>query len=137
MCLSWHLNFVRIGALILFLHDFGDVFTYGIKVLVDTDCTAATGLAFLLVIGSWGYSRLYILPTELIRAVAVISPAYIGDAAAAGFTVLLVLLLCLHVYWYGLILNMGRQAVSGGGSGKKAGWNPSDSYQRKNKDKAN
>lgn len=121
MCLSWGLNWSRLAALVLFIHDAGDVFTYAIKVVVDTEKKLPIFVLYFGVLLAWGWTRLYIFPALVIRKAFLLGPDYVG-ASAYAFSALLSMLLALHCYWYILILQMGYKAANTG--------KPEDTYQR-------
>jgi len=124
MSMSWLLNWVRVGSLVLFVHDVSDIFTYGIKVTVDTDAKKLTYALFAGVLVSWAWLRLYVLPAIIIRSVLELTPALMGEFAAYSFAALLSTLVILHCYWYILIVKMGFSAARTGKT--------EDTYQRKN-----
>jgi len=121
MVLAWGLNWSRLAALVLFVHDAGDVFTYAIKVVVDTEKKSFIFVLYVAVLLAWGWTRLYVFPTLVIRKAFVLGPDYVG-ASAYAFSALLSMLLVLHCYWYVLILQMGFKAANTG--------KPEDTYQR-------
>jgi len=107
---SFLANFVRIGTLILFVHYVSDIPVYGAKIFVDTSAKITTFVFLLGMLASWGYLRLYVFPVVTIRSTLLESlqeKAALGDLAYYTFNVALSLLVCLHVYWYSLFLNMG------------------------------
>ncbi|TDH67484.1 hypothetical protein CCR75_008570 [Bremia lactucae] len=105
---SYLSNYVAFGALVLFTHDIGDVFGYGIKSIVDTGNTPLVAMMYLLLLASWGYTRLYVLPYHLIfSAVVVVSQDIIDGTFAKPMIAMLCMLMVLHVYWYILFLVMG------------------------------
>jgi len=103
-------NFVRIGALVLFVHYVSDIPGYGAKMFVDTRCKITTFMFLLGILASWGYLRLYVFPVIIIRSVveeSVLERATMGDLAYYTFCSALSCLVCLHIYWYFLLLRMG------------------------------
>ena len=104
--LSWYAKFIYIGIVVMFLHNISDISTYAIKVLIDTDCNNLTIILFIAVLLTWGWTRLYVLP-NIIRQIYINVPSLIGRSNTNIFIVLLGTLFCLHIYWYGLVLNMG------------------------------
>ena len=127
LLLSWCANWLRIGALVLFVHDVSDIFTYGVKIAVDTPSKLATGVLYLGVLASWLWFRLWALPFVLIRAVLERAAPLMGPFPAYVFAALLSVLVALHVYWFVLILDIGRKAVSSGDA--------EDTYQRPRREK--
>jgi hypothetical protein len=109
---SYFMNFVRLGSLVLFLHDIADVWAYAVKAVVDTKYTAATLCAYAGLLVTWGYTRLYVLPVYVI-SVSQIPGSGPGFVWMTSYFMIWVLQ-CLHIYWYILFLIMGyRFLVSG------------------------
>jgi len=112
---SYFANWVRVGALVLFLHDLADVTAYAVKAVVDTRFTALTLSAYGALLAVWGYTRLYVFPFFVIREA--VPPVPEGESASFAWSTsycMLLVLQGLHIYWYILFLIMGyRFAVSG------------------------
>ena len=109
---SYFANWVRIGSLVLFLHDIADVMAYSVKAVVDTKYTALTLSAYAGLLVAWGYTRLYVFPFH------VIAHSMIPDSPKSFVWItsyfMIWTLQMLHIYWYILFLIMGyRFAVSG------------------------
>lgn len=108
---SYFANWVRVGSLVLFLHDIADVTAYSVKAVVDTRYTYVTLSAYAALLAAWGYTRLYVFPFCVIPHAVV--PGEVTVAWITGY-VMIWTLQALHVYWYALFLIMGyRFAVSG------------------------
>ncbi len=102
---------VRVGALVLFLHDIADVMAYSVKAVVDTRYTYVTLSAYAGLLAAWGYTRLYVFPFYVIPHAVV--PGELTVAFLTGYAMIWTLQ-ALHLYWYTLFLIMGyRFAVSG------------------------
>ncbi|GMF10255.1 unnamed protein product [Phytophthora lilii] len=105
------------GALVTFTHDIGDVTGYAIKSVVDTGNTPLIVAMYVVLLVSWGYTRLYVYPFHLIyNAIFVIpeaNPHVVGIFLHPG-NALLCMLVVLHVYWYGLFLVMGYTLIRKG-----------------------
>lgn len=72
---------------------------------------------YLVLLVSWGYTRLYVFPAELIYNAVAVLPNLQTDAPLLmlhSVNVMLTMLLVLHVYWYGLFLVMGYNLVTKG-----------------------
>lgn len=114
---SYLANYCAMGALVAFTHDIGDVVGYGIKSVVDTGNTPLIAAMYVLLLASWGYTRLYVYPFYLIyNTIFVIpeaNPHVIGIFLHPG-SALLSMLFVLHVYWYGLFLVMGHTLIRKG-----------------------
>jgi ceramide synthetase len=104
------MNYVRIGSLVLFLHYISDIPVYFTKIFVDTPLKLVTVTCYLSCLVSWAYLRLYVFPHYVIHSVIYDGAGeipLIGQESWAGFVFGLSLLLCLHMYWYGLFLKIG------------------------------
>ena len=127
ICSSHMLNWTRIGAVVLFIHDVSDICTYQIKAVVDMDSVVLTAVGFLACVGGWFYLRLFVLPMVVIRGILVHVPDEVADALGWGveaFALLLSALVCLHLYWMYMVLGMGKNAIMG-----KGGVHNQDHYQ--------
>lgn len=103
---------VRIGSLVLFLHDIADVMAYSVKAVVDTKYTALTLSAYAGLLVAWGYTRLYVFPFHVI-AHSMIPGSPQSFVWITSYFMIWTLQM-LHIYWYILFLIMGyRFAVSG------------------------
>jgi hypothetical protein len=65
---SYMQNYVRIGHLVYFVHDVGDIFIYGAKIFVDTPYIVPTVCFYIGMLVSCGYLRLYVFPLHLINS---------------------------------------------------------------------
>lgn len=111
MISSFAFQQVRIGSLILFVHDIGDVFGYAIKCSVDTAYKKMTYCLYALLLVAWGVTRLYIYPTVIIRSAMNDTEQTMQVRCTVA---MLWVLQGLHVYWYTLFLKMGYQAATKG-----------------------
>lgn len=110
---SWACNFVRIGTLVLVIHDFADVPLEGAKVCRYIRASEfKSNCIFGIFTLSWIFSRLGLLPYRVISYtswhglnVIPIFPAYYV------FNTLLVALQILHVIWTILILKIAYNAI--------------------------
>jgi ceramide synthetase len=105
---SYMSGYLRIGSLIFFLHDVTDVASYLMKTSVDTQSTTFNKMTYTNLLVSWGIGRLFIFPVFLIKE-AMFSPRMVKIYIHGYyfFNIMLVILFCLHVYWYCLFLKMG------------------------------
>lgn len=110
---SWACNFVRIGTLVLVIHDFADIPLEGAKICryikaSDLVSNSVFGVFTL----SWIFSRLGLLPTRVIaytshyglEAIEMFPAYYI-------FNALIISLQILHVIWTVLILRIAYNAI--------------------------
>lgn len=114
---SWTVNFVRIGTLVLVIHDFADIPLEGAKIcrylqLPDGISNSIFGLFTL----SWIFSRLGLLPYRVI-AYSCYWGLILPDRPVKFFPVyyifnaLLIALQILHVIWTVLILRVAYNAI--------------------------
>lgn len=107
---SYFLNYVRIGSVVLLLHGATDIFIYLSKIFVDTPYMKLTGIAYVGMIASYCYLRIYVFPMYVMRSAWVESVQEVGQDVLFGWGFLnfcLVTLLTLHMYWFGLIVKIG------------------------------
>ncbi|KFH04976.1 longevity-assurance protein (LAG1) domain-containing protein [Toxoplasma gondii MAS] len=106
---SYQGNFLRVGSIILFCHDFCDIFSCGCKVFVDTRHKVVTFFLFACLVVSWGYLRLFAFPVAALFPIFknVKSMKATADGEDWGFFVCLLLtLFVMNIYWFGLMLKM-------------------------------
>jgi len=94
---------------VLYIHDLSDINIYLVKIFVDTKFMLVAVLFYVLLLGTWGYLRLYVFPAHVIKSVIWESdaPGAIGDGAFYFFIIGLCSLLVLHCYWYFKLIQMG------------------------------
>ncbi|PHJ21035.1 longevity-assurance domain-containing [Cystoisospora suis] len=102
-------NFLRVGSIILFCHDFCDIFSCGCKVFVDTRHKVVTFFLFACLMISWGYLRLYAFPAAALFPIFknVKNMKATADSEDWGFFVFLLLtVFVMNIYWFGLMVKM-------------------------------
>ena len=89
----------------------------GIKSIVDTDKTPLITFMYLMLLVSWAYTRLFVLPCHLIYA-AIRHLSHNHLDVVVVFVLPMIAMLCilvvLHVYWYFLFIVMGYTLVKKG-----------------------
>ncbi len=60
---------VKIGSLVLFVHDIADVVGYSIKASVDTQYTKVTLTLYVSLLVVWGFTRLYVFPVYVLGSI--------------------------------------------------------------------
>lgn len=114
---SYLANYTAKGALVAFLHDLGDISGYAIKSVVDTGITPLVVVMYVMLLVMWAYTRLYVLPVELIYN-AIASVPKVNPGVSMLFlqpvNAMLCMLQILHVYWYALFLVMGYTLLKTG-----------------------
>eukprot|EP00164_Ancoracysta_twista_P002105 GFYU01002781.1.p1 GENE.GFYU01002781.1~~GFYU01002781.1.p1 ORF type:complete len:317 (+),score=122.26 GFYU01002781.1:165-1115(+) len=116
---SYLYGFERVGAMILFIHDLTDIpigFTKLAKYLKLDNCAL---VCFIVMVIMWIYFRLYFFPVYLIYSIwgdcprisghDIWSPELFPTHVLGGF---LCVLLCLHVFWFGLFMQMAKMALT-------------------------
>jgi len=115
LIISFLNNYLRMGAVILFLHDISDIFSYGCKIFVDTEYLTLTLINYVSLVLTWFYTRLFVFPFQVILQCFTNNiwarPELVGYIVIA---ICLFTLLCLHVYWIVLILNIGLKFLNTG-----------------------
>lgn len=112
---SFLTNFTRIGASILLLHDLSDVFLESAKVFNyvsiahrDHWTKMACDITFVMFAVTFVVTRLIIYPRFIIYSVLVEAAEEFGRAWIGywAFTVMLIILQILHIFWFYLIARM-------------------------------
>eukprot|EP01006_Ploeotia_vitrea_P052569 TRINITY_DN67704_c6_g2_i2.p1 TRINITY_DN67704_c6_g2~~TRINITY_DN67704_c6_g2_i2.p1 ORF type:complete len:237 (-),score=133.03 TRINITY_DN67704_c6_g2_i2:72-782(-) len=112
---SYLTNFVRIGTLVLLVHDISDPIMEAAKLANYSQLGAVPDVMFAIFAVVFGTSRLYVYPKYVIYSAMYESLAEVGYFRSWYiFNGLLILLLCLHCFWFYLILRMVVQFVRHG-----------------------
>jgi len=108
-------NMMRIGSLVLLVHDLADVPGYAVKSSVDTKNTILTLILYFLLLLVWGYCRLYVFPVEIIWS-GMFEPTIPSNTEWVRCFLLVMLygLQILHIFWYYLFIQMGLHFLSKG-----------------------
>ncbi|XP_031148557.1 ceramide synthase 2 isoform X2 [Sander lucioperca] len=111
---SWCVNYIRIGTLVMIVHDASDVLLESAKLFNYAKWEKTCQSLFVLFAMVFMVTRLIIFPLWLIHCTWVYPvqhyPAFFGYYF---FNVMLVVLLCLHIFWAYLILCMIRKFMFG------------------------
>ena len=59
---SYVTNFLPIGAVIMLIHDFPDIFVCIMKITADLCGVTGFAISYVFMVFTWGYFRLYIFP---------------------------------------------------------------------------
>ncbi|XP_031194806.1 ceramide synthase 4 [Mastomys coucha] len=104
---SYSINVLRIGSVVLWLHDCSDYLLEGCKMLNYARFQRGCDALFIIFALVFFYTRLIFFPTQVIYTVIFDSIKNSGPFFGYYFfLVLLVVLQILHVYWFYLILRM-------------------------------
>ncbi|XP_005945782.1 ceramide synthase 2 [Haplochromis burtoni] len=111
---SWCANYIRVGTLVMLIHDASDVFLESAKLFNYAKWEKTCKTLFVLFAIVFMVTRLIIFPFWLIHCTWVYPvlyyPAFFGYYF---FNTMLVVLLCLHIFWAYLILRMIRKFMFG------------------------
>lgn len=103
MVFSWTCNFVRIGTLVLLVHECADIPLLIAKMLVYANRKFLTDAIFVIFLISWVITRNYLYPFWIMRSAFFDSQGYTKMPAAYLLKSLLCGLLLLNVVWTVLI----------------------------------
>ncbi|KAK7010378.1 ceramide synthase 2 [Biomphalaria glabrata] len=107
---SWGCNFVRVGSLVLIVHDFADPWLNIAKMAKYTKHQTTCEFFFAVFIITWIVSRLFIYPFWVLNASAVEIHDYVTTFPAYWFfNGLLFVLQLLHIMWTYLLLTVAFQ----------------------------
>jgi ceramide synthetase len=116
---SYSFNQLRSGSLIILLHDISDIPGHMVRIFVDSSYKEMTYISYALLLLLWGYFRLYVFPFVVLRSVLIDTTLFNPDGRPVPmeiemFLLMLVILVILHSYWYGLFIKMGFTAKKTG-----------------------
>ncbi|XP_047520917.1 ceramide synthase 5 isoform X1 [Pieris napi] len=112
---SWVCNLHRIGTLVLLLHDCADIFLEAAKAAKYANYQKFCDVIFTIFTVLWIVTRLGIYPFFIIWSTSIRAPMLLPMFAAYYiFNSLLCLLLCLHMVWTWLILQVAYKAINAG-----------------------
>jgi len=116
---SYMIGFARVGLLVLVCHDTNDVFLELGKTFVYRDQKRMINISFVFVIISWIITRLGLFPfvvmkSSIFELLEVIPWDVAGYCWYLHFNIALSFLLCLHVYWFYLMLRMAHRMLTTG-----------------------
>lgn len=100
-------NFLRMGTLVMAVHDISDIFLEGAKCLHYHKLRTAADATFVVFAIVFFVTRLFIYPFWILHT-AVIKPLDLVPRFPSHvfFNFFLVVLLCLHIFWGSIILKM-------------------------------
>uniref|UniRef100_A0A8C7WT11 Ceramide synthase 3a n=1 Tax=Oryzias sinensis TaxID=183150 RepID=A0A8C7WT11_9TELE len=111
---SWCANFIRVGTLVILVHDASDVLLESAKMFNYAGWEKTSKALFVAFAVIFMVTRLVIFPFWIIHCTWVYPlhhyPAFFGYYF---FNAMLVVLLCLHLFWSSLILRMIRKFLFG------------------------
>jgi hypothetical protein len=97
---SYMCNYSNVGCIVMFLHDFADIFVYFCRIIINLDVRSiAKILSGKLLLVVFVYTRIYVLG-DLIRILIQQFSFYkMWDAFNTTLTLFLCFLYMLHIYW--------------------------------------
>ena len=96
---SFFNNYVRIGSLVLLIHDVSDIFGALTKVTMHCKYEIITIFNYIGMLSLWIYFRLYVYPFKVIRS-ALKQVPYPHHEKNIFLILLMSSLVVLHVYWF-------------------------------------
>jgi len=108
---SYSMNFLRVGSLVLFVHDTCDIISFLVKAVVDTNYTIAVVISYFLLLLSWGYMRLFVLPVYLIYTCWFDFPEIIPEAYNLGYYFFNTMLFLLFLFTCVLVLTVSNYGI--------------------------
>lgn len=110
--LAYYMNYMTMSLLVLFCHDFSDVFGYLVRIFVDTEYKKLAVMWYICLLVSWFYLRLVVFPFDLIRVAVYMNPVSHEIYGLGIMGSMLHILLILHAYWFSLFIRMGLKFIS-------------------------
>lgn len=107
-------NGLRIGILVLFVHDICDVFICSLRIVADSKASKLIVVCYPAAMIVWFIYRLVIFPTQII-SVPIYNVFFEGDVkwednySQIPLTLLLILLFVMHIIWFIELLQMGTK----------------------------
>jgi len=100
---SYLSNYSNIGCIVLFLHDFGDIFVYITRIFLNTRAPEFLKVSSgVLLLAVYIYTRIYVFGEVILELYRGISTHF--NLVNKSLTGLLVFLYILHLYWVFLII---------------------------------
>lgn len=111
--LSYYLGFLRVGSMIMVLHDPSDIILEVTKMLNYAEWERTSTVMFVVFMGSWFLTRLVYFPFWIVWSTSFEVEQVLGfkPELYTVFNGLLLTLVVLHVYWFAIICNIALQKV--------------------------
>lgn len=108
-------NYNNIAVPFMIIIDNADIFVGLIRVVLDVVHPFVLLTIYAMILISWGYTRLYIFPFEIIGKASLETFKYAEGRLTPHYfmTAMLSVLGILNFYWYGLLLRMGYRLAVG------------------------
>ncbi|XP_064102934.1 ceramide synthase 6-like [Macrobrachium nipponense] len=114
MMFSWTCNFVRVGSLVLVVHECADIPLLAAKMCKHAGVESGTDILFLVFLALWVLTRCVIYPFWIMHSAFFEATTYMFMPSAYIFLGLLTGLLALNLLWTGLILGIIYRKVRAG-----------------------
>lgn len=105
--LAYFMNYTTPSVLILFSHDISDALVHMTRVVADTTYMKIGIPIYFLLMASWAYTRLWILPSQIIYYSCYNNPMFDQISGVYMLGGMAHILLILHIYWGYLLVRMG------------------------------
>ncbi|PVD30425.1 hypothetical protein C0Q70_09691 [Pomacea canaliculata] len=120
MFFSWMNNFVRVGSLVLLIHDCADPIMEAAKMAKYVKKDGVCNSLFVLFILTWIATRMTIFPFRIIYSTLFEAVPEIGICFVYYvYNTLLITLQVLHIIWFYFIVLIAKEAIITGGQVKK------------------
>uniref|UniRef100_A0A7S3NAJ9 TLC domain-containing protein n=1 Tax=Euplotes harpa TaxID=151035 RepID=A0A7S3NAJ9_9SPIT len=108
-------NYNNIAVPFMIVIDNADIFVGLVRALIDVAPAPLVLSAYACILVSWGYTRLYVFPFEIIGVASLKTFHYAAGRMTPHYfmTAMLSVLGILNFYWYGLLLRMGYRLAVG------------------------
>ncbi|KAK7494277.1 hypothetical protein BaRGS_00014559, partial [Batillaria attramentaria] len=115
MFFSWMNNFVRIGSLVLLVHDCVDPIMEAAKMAKYIKKEALCTFLFVVFLLTWVVTRMTLYPLRIVNSTLFEATPVIGMCNVYYvYNTLLITLQILHIIWFYFILLIAKEAVIGG-----------------------
>lgn len=113
VALSYYLGFLRVGSMIMILHDPSDIILEVTKMLNYAEWEQMSTVMFAVFMASWFFTRLVYFPFRIVWSTSHEVEHVLGFKPDMYmlFNGLLLMLVALHIYWFAIICNIALQKV--------------------------
>ncbi|XP_068202020.1 ceramide synthase 2-like [Palaemon carinicauda] len=111
---SWVINFVRVGTLILLVHECADIPLIAAKMCKYAGIDAPTDILFVIFLLVWLYTRCYLYPFWILHSIFFEAPILHGIPVVIFCKGLVLALMVLNLIWTGLIARIIIKKFTGG-----------------------
>jgi hypothetical protein len=109
---SYMANYTNVGCIVMFLHDFSDIFVYAIRTMINTDLGKITKvLSGVILLVVFVYTRIYVFGDLLYSIITEFTRLDCWDYMNTLLTLFLSFLYVMHIYWVYSILKKMADAI--------------------------